>query len=201
MSCAVGPEIVNDGLILHLDAANTKSYPGTGNVWNDLSSNQRDFTIDASGFTFNSTTKSFDMTDTGGISHTGVITASTSATIVYWIKTADVQSLFLGGHTTAYYLGAYRSGNKEYHSNAGTPIFTMDLIEYPNVYDYAIDNQWHMVEFKNVNISTWTTLTFNKYSSYTFGDGSVTAIMMYDRNLTAEESKKNFNALRGRFNL
>jgi hypothetical protein len=33
------PKIVTDGLVLALDAANTKSYPGSGNIWNDLSGN------------------------------------------------------------------------------------------------------------------------------------------------------------------
>jgi hypothetical protein len=32
-----GPKIVTDGLVLYLDAANTRSYPGTGNTWFDLS--------------------------------------------------------------------------------------------------------------------------------------------------------------------
>jgi hypothetical protein len=32
-----GPKIVTDGLVLYLDAANTRSYPGTGTTWNDLS--------------------------------------------------------------------------------------------------------------------------------------------------------------------
>ena len=34
-----GPKIVTDGLVLYLDAANPKSYPGTGTIWNDLSGN------------------------------------------------------------------------------------------------------------------------------------------------------------------
>lgn len=37
MTCYSGPEIVNNGLVLHLDAANLRSYPGTGTVWKDLS--------------------------------------------------------------------------------------------------------------------------------------------------------------------
>lgn len=37
MSVFSGPEIVNDGLVLNLDAANTRSYPGSGTAWNDLS--------------------------------------------------------------------------------------------------------------------------------------------------------------------
>jgi hypothetical protein len=32
-----GPNIVKDRLILSLDAANDKSYPGSGNIWYDLS--------------------------------------------------------------------------------------------------------------------------------------------------------------------
>jgi hypothetical protein len=34
-----GPDIVTDGLVLHLDAANRKSYPGSGTSWYDLSGN------------------------------------------------------------------------------------------------------------------------------------------------------------------
>lgn len=39
MAVFAGPEIVNDGLNLFLDAANPKSYPGTGTTWSDLSGN------------------------------------------------------------------------------------------------------------------------------------------------------------------
>jgi len=34
-----GPDIVNDGLVLHLDAADRKSYSGSGTAWYDLSGN------------------------------------------------------------------------------------------------------------------------------------------------------------------
>jgi hypothetical protein len=39
MSVSGGPNISEDGLVLALDAANTKSYPGSGTSWNDLSGN------------------------------------------------------------------------------------------------------------------------------------------------------------------
>lgn len=45
MAVFSGPEIVNNGLVLHLDAANTKSYPGSGTAWNDLNSNSISFTL------------------------------------------------------------------------------------------------------------------------------------------------------------
>lgn len=34
-----GPTIVRDGLILALDAGTTRSYPGSGNIWYDISGN------------------------------------------------------------------------------------------------------------------------------------------------------------------
>ena len=34
------PKIVTDGLVLGLDAANPKSYPGSGTTWNDISGNK-----------------------------------------------------------------------------------------------------------------------------------------------------------------
>jgi hypothetical protein len=33
------PLVVTDGLVLYLDAANRKSYPGTGTTWYDLTGN------------------------------------------------------------------------------------------------------------------------------------------------------------------
>ena len=33
----LGPNIVTDGLVLYLDAGNTKSYPGSGDIWYDMS--------------------------------------------------------------------------------------------------------------------------------------------------------------------
>ena len=37
MGIAYNPRIVTDGLVLCLDAGNTKSYPGSGTTWTDLS--------------------------------------------------------------------------------------------------------------------------------------------------------------------
>jgi hypothetical protein len=50
----IGPHIVTDGLILNLDAGNTKSYPTTGTTWTDLSGNSNTGTL-TNGPTFSST--------------------------------------------------------------------------------------------------------------------------------------------------
>ena len=39
MAISGGPDIVEDGLVLHLDAADKNSYPGTGSTWYDLCGN------------------------------------------------------------------------------------------------------------------------------------------------------------------
>jgi hypothetical protein len=61
MSYANGPRIVTDGLVLHLDAANRKSYPGSGSTWYDLSGNNYHGSINSA--TFADNTFNFDGTD------------------------------------------------------------------------------------------------------------------------------------------
>jgi hypothetical protein len=195
--------IVTDGLILHLDAANPASYPGSGTTWYDLSGVGNNFTLDAVGLTYNSGV--FDLTNAGGAFKTNMSGLVATCTVVFWIKTTDVQALFLHQNTGGgYYLGAYRSGNKEYYGTCGSPGFYMDTNDTANIYDYISDGNWHMLEFKNVDLSNagWTSLMqFNKYSSFTFANGSVAIISIYNRNLTQAESTQNFNAARGRFGI
>lgn len=194
------PKIVTDGLVLCLDAANPKSYPGTGTTWNDLSGNENNFTIDDSGFTYNSSGY-FSMAN-GGIFKSGTMNTSSTCTCVFWMKTADVQSLFWGSTVSnSYYLGAYRITLKFYNNLCGSPTFFMDTVSKENIYDNIRDNEWHMIEFKSVNFSAWTNYTFNKYSTFTFGDGSISNISIYNKNLTAQESLQNYNALKGRYGL
>ena len=200
MATEVGPNIVNNGLVLSLDAGSTRSYPGSGTTWSDLSGNGFDFTLDGSGITHSSSDGSFSLTG-GGASYSNIITQSQDCTYVFWIKTNDAQALFWQGQTTSYYLGAYYSGNKEYYNLFGSGIeFYMDTVDTANIYDNIRDSQWHMVEFKNVDSSGLTQNHFNQYGSFEFqATSSIGAIMIYNRNLTAAESTQNYNAFKNRF--
>lgn len=51
MSTSYSPKIVTDGLIMYLDAANAKSFSGSGSTWFDLSGNNYDATIRQEGGT------------------------------------------------------------------------------------------------------------------------------------------------------
>lgn len=199
----VGPNIVRDGLVLALDAASSRSYPGSGTTWYDLSGNDFHFTLDGSGISYGYSTDIpiFSLAD-GGATYSGVITNNTTCTFVFWIQTTDTQAVFWKGQTSSEYLGAYRVTNKEYYNNFGTPDYYQDTVEESNIYDNVRDSNWHMVEFKNVDMSGITSNEFNQYSpNYTFGNGSIGLISIYNRNLTSEESAQNYNAFRNRFRL
>lgn len=44
MGVTGGPSIPQSGMQLNLDASNSKSSPGSGTTWSDVSGNGRDFT-------------------------------------------------------------------------------------------------------------------------------------------------------------
>jgi len=62
MTIVYNTAIVRTGLVLHLDAANPKSYPGTGTNWTDLSGNSRNGTL-INGVGYNSGSLVFDGTN------------------------------------------------------------------------------------------------------------------------------------------
>jgi hypothetical protein len=53
MTTSYSPLIVTDGLVMYLDAGNTKSYPGAGTTWTDISRTNNNGTL-TNGPTFNS---------------------------------------------------------------------------------------------------------------------------------------------------
>jgi hypothetical protein len=89
MSVAGGPDLIQDGLVLCLDAANTKSYPGSGTSWVDLSGNGNNGTL-TNGPTFSSTNGGnifFDGTnDYVRVSSTSIIPGSSSFTFNIWLN-------------------------------------------------------------------------------------------------------------------
>ena len=194
-----GPKIITDGLVLTLDAASQRSYPGSGTTWYDLSGNNNNFTLDGSGITWNSA--GYFALANGGMTNNNNLTDSTTCTFVFWMRTTDTQALFWQGATTSMYLGAFRSGNKFYNEAFGSPTFHTNTVERANIYDFIRTDEWMMMEFKSVNMDQIDVNKFNKYGSYTFGSGAIAMIHVYNKNLTIEESTQNYNAFKFRFGL
>jgi hypothetical protein len=84
-----GPNIVTNGLVLALDAANTKSYPGSGTTWNDVSGNSNNGTL-TNGPTFNSANGGsivFDgVDDYINVPYNTVLNTPSGATYEIWFK-------------------------------------------------------------------------------------------------------------------
>lgn len=80
--------VVSTNLILHLDAGNTSSYPGSGTVWSDLSGSNNNFNIVATAY--NSTgVKYMDFNGSYGIAKNSAdisITDATGVTYCVWTR-------------------------------------------------------------------------------------------------------------------
>ena len=83
MACNAGPDIIEDGLLISLDASNPRSYPGSGNEWYDLSGNNYHMSLKNSpSFTTFNGAACFDLdgSDDYGLCD-GTISGSRSATV------------------------------------------------------------------------------------------------------------------------
>jgi hypothetical protein len=207
MAAFGGPDIVTDGLILALDAANPLSYPGTGTTLYDLSGNNYNFTLQGNA-AYSAEGKGSIYLDgsADGIQLTSNSALQNSITLVQWLKTSDTVGLMLSGEpvgsTGGYYVGAYYPGQGFYNNLAGSPSFFLDTSSTSNPatpINY-LDNNWHMWEAKSLNFASWTT-TWN-FLGYAAGyeiAGYVGMILMYNRSLTAAESSQNYQALKVRY--
>ena len=86
MAFNFSPKIVTDGLVLYLDAANTRSYPGSGTTWTDLSRGGNNGSL-INGPTFNSGNGGsivFDGVD-DRVSRIGSINTGQNFTVNAWI--------------------------------------------------------------------------------------------------------------------
>jgi hypothetical protein len=179
----------------YLDAGLTSSYSGTGTTWTDLSGNNNNFTIqNSSTWAYDSANKCFNMGGTGGISGPNMM-SSTNNTCVFIMKTTDDQALFWGSSGSQYYLGAYSSGNPFYNGLVSVAGLYRNTTSIPNLYSYIRTGDWLMLEFKGVDFTAgaWPSLVFNQYSGFTFDNGSMAAMLVYNKVLSESESTRNKN--------
>jgi len=103
MSYNNGPKIVTSGLVLYLDAANSRSYPGSGTVWTDITKNGNNGTF-ANGPTYTSSFAGsivFDGTDdtVNGTINGSIFTGSFSQTA--WIYKINATQIWQGVFTNS----------------------------------------------------------------------------------------------------
>lgn len=114
MGINYSPKIVTDGLVLYLDAANPKSYPGTGTTWYDLSGYGEHGTI-LTGVTHDSSNKgSFNFNGNDQIITTSFNQILPNMTWDAWIycnSSVNTYNLFMAQYVPYF---AFHSGTKLY---------------------------------------------------------------------------------------
>lgn len=120
MAVAYNPRIVTDGLVLCLDAGNSKSYPGSGNTWYDLSNKGNTATMFGSVPFSIDITPCFDFATATGISAansslgftfgSNMIPTTGNFTFSCWIKNPPLSSGQVGLFSNAGGGDGYRFG-------------------------------------------------------------------------------------------
>lgn len=228
MTISYSPRIVTDGLVLCLDAANPKSYPGSGAVWSDLSGNNNDGTL-VNGVGYDSANNGSmvfdgvnDLVDLGFFDNTLV---ADSITLSIWFK-ADFTNLgFLFGNGGGWDAGGfimfmYQGGIRfeiQGDGKKACDIPDVDFGSWCNVVG-TWDQSDNMKGYLNaVLTSTESGITEIQTNSNTgnlqvggdtiseiktsFAVNQQSFVQIYDRALSEAEIKQNFNALRGRYGL
>ena len=223
MAFSYSPKIVTDGLVLYLDAANTKSYASGSTAWNDIS---------RSGFNGTLTNSpTFNISNGGSIVFDGVddfvqclgSLTVTAATFVSWIRRNGSQGAYDG---ILYSRGTNVTGMSFYTSDQLGYTWNSDINTYTWNSGLTIpDLTWCMVALSVT--STAATAYLGQRSGITsatnivshsssvlndiklaqddaggrFFNGNIGIAQMYDRALSATEVTLNFNATKGRYGL
>ena len=152
MSLGHGASIVRDGLVLHLDAANVKSYTGSGTTWSDVSGNGNNGTLTGSPTYVSSETFTFN-----GSSDFILLPANffpypslTTFTISLWFKSSSTaggtlfeqQSTTNPGSASGYVPVIYLNTNGTIRVE---PFFYGDPFNVITSSSVLNDNTWHNV--------------------------------------------------------
>jgi hypothetical protein len=221
-----GPNIITDGLVLALDAANSRSYPGTGTTWSDLSGNGNNGTL-TNGPTFNSGNGGSIVFD--GVDDFVTVPSSTSLTIEgegltlgAWVNYNLTQQDWKGviykasGNSTGFQLFIDSS------EFIAFGIITTTGFARPNSGVYLSPNTWHYIVgtydganmriyentiLRNTLAKTGTivnanvSLNIGRSFSTEEMPGNIAQVSIYNRALSATEIFQNYNATKSRFNL
>ena len=219
------PKIVTDGLVLALDAANPKSYPGSGTTWIDMSGNGHNATL-------NSVTHS---SANGGIFVLGgsssnfidnnTIDLSSSDFTVFCASrhtNTSHNGRLVGGRNNNFLVGHWYQHSEAFYAEGWVGGYSNNILAAAqNSTDWRVYHGCGNISSDSydfyVNDRTRTTgsnagsegpdgLIIGKTLLYTGSDyesaeGEVSFVYYYNRVLTKAETMQNFNAVRGRFGL
>lgn len=224
------PKIITNGLVLYLDAANSKSYPGSGTVWTDLSRRGNNATL-INGPTFNSANKGaivFDGTnDYASVSSfASNFNGPFSLCITFYQTSNSVSQTFFSTYNSVSNDGVFMqinsasegSGLRMTYRQLGANIFNFTQTEaillntfYNVVCTYDGANAYTYYNGVRQSVSASASSYFTSVNSTLFINtiteidrfftGNVYQISIYNKALNSKEILQNYNAVKGRFKL
>jgi len=238
MGTSYSPNIVKEGLVFYVDAANPRSYPGSGTTIDSMVENisgtlQGGTTYSTDGvgsFNFDGNDDYISLSNVSELlSH---ISNAETITIGQWARPAVSNDFMTSGHVNTHpyarmNFGTWNSGNIIY--NIGTTGNSTGCAIYKAYTNWNKWSYWCCTYDKNqgsfadrlkgyidgVDPGGWTQYGNSGYNTGTitnFNIGLITTynayargyqgpFHIYNRAITAQEVKQNYNALKGRFGL
>jgi hypothetical protein len=223
MGLAHSPSIVTSNLFLALDAANRKSYPGSGTTWSDLSGNGNNGTIinapthDGKSFTFTNASQQLV-----SIPYRSQWRLIGNNSISFWTNAINTGAQAVIGYQKGGWEGYYLLPSQVVYSgqsgsNDTTASFSKSAGEWAML-TWVVDRtagQYRL--YKNATLATTSSITHpdlsgtfssgilsignSAGSSERYFTGSISIVNFYTKALNAEEVAQNFNAVRGRYGI
>lgn len=220
MGVSYNPKSVTDNLVFCLDAANAKSYGGTGTTWNDLSGKNNNGTL-VNTVTY-STANSGRMVLSGGyitVANTGAVSnLSNVLSASVWVN-----PLIIDNNYRRFIAGDGFPNQKWYMEFNGVNIGK--VLVFPNGFNSnatLTTNTWYnlvlvctgsqVLLYINGTLDISVNTSGPAFTANGIGigadsngsspfNGYIAEARVYNKALTAAEVRQNFNALRGRFGL
>ena len=213
---SITTDIIADGLVFNMDAANRASYPKTGTTATDTIGNNVG-TLSTTPLFSNSNFGVWELDGTDDkITLSADITFPAAFTISFWINPDTLnQELLLGdGSSSNNWIELTSATSFRIKLKSTTTTFTEsggNDFTTSNWHNAVIirDSSNNLIAYRNTNIfgSTQTnSVTDSTYSTIgnrgsRWFDGKMGPIQTYNRALSANEVLHNYNALKGRFGL
>ncbi len=173
MAVAYNPSIITDGLVLYLDGANLKSYPGSGTTWNDLSGNNNNASmvntptysnLKNGAFTFDGVgTNYFDLDSKSSLVNVN------AGTVGGWVRYNDLNSDSTNYVFVSYGGNAYGGGFILQHTGLGGATLRLELLAWGG----------SIIGAPRANIDKVTALPFQGQDIYMIGTWTTSEVKLY----------------------
>jgi hypothetical protein len=217
-----GPKIVTSNLIAWLDAAQKRSYGGSGTTWTDISGNSNNVTFNATPifetsnggiFNFDNTYSATSANFAGGVGYDSWSVClwynanNLSGNPIYYPFSASTTS-----STGIFFGGTFQTPNNQWAYFDGNIVnYNSVLVSTGTWYFLSVtwDNNTTSKTYLNAgNISTSAAGNTNNVIAYSVGqrgdgvwktDGKISMVMLYTSVLTDSQILQNYNATKSRF--